>query len=53
MKMTCTCKHESQDKLNGKNIRIWNECTSKSAGEKRYRCTVCGSERNAKGKDGE
>jgi hypothetical protein len=48
MKMTCTCKHDGQDKLNGKGVRVFNECQSKSVGEKRFRCTVCGTEINVK-----
>lgn len=37
----CTCKHESQDALHGKGIRVKNATATK--GEKKtYRCTVCG-----------
>lgn len=47
MKHTCTCIHPSQDKLHGKSVRIWNEAPGKGGDKKgRYRCTVCGAERN-------
>ena len=35
--MTCTCTHEGQDKLHGKNQRVFNVL----AHDKGYRCTVC------------
>ena len=36
----CDCKHESQDKIYGKNMRVKNQTAVK--GEKKtYRCTVC------------
>ena len=36
----CTCVHEQQDKLYGKNLRVWNPKMIKGrlVG---YRCTVC------------
>jgi len=39
MILTCTCKHELQDKIHGKNRRVCNP-TTKGTG----RCTVCLSE---------
>lgn len=33
----CTCKHESQDALHGKGIRVKNLTK-----DKKHRCTVCG-----------
>ena len=44
MILTCTCKHEEQDRLNnGK--RVFN-ATAKYQGDKRlYRCTVCNKEK--------
>ena len=42
MKYSCTCKHDSQDKLHGKGIRIFNAAFGKGgAFRDRYRCTVC------------
>ena len=45
MKHKCECKHKSQDKINGKGIRVFNK-TRKSKGSNGYwhRCTVCGKE---------
>jgi len=37
----CTCPQAFQDKQYGTNIRIWN----KTAKEKEWRCTGCGSAR--------
>lgn len=51
--LTCTCKHELQDKLHGHGQRVFNS-TSK---QQTFRCTVCKKERvlgesisNTKGK---
>ncbi len=39
----CTCKHEAQDKLNGKGNRVFNP-TKKKAGDKViHTCSVCGA----------
>ena len=35
---SCTCKHDYQDKVNGKHKRLFNY----SAKAGKYRCTVCG-----------
>jgi len=45
MKVKCNCKHEGQDKLHGKDIRIATPInSSKTLGQlKKVRCTVCGS----------
>lgn len=41
IKAKCTCKHEFQDSMYGKGIRLFNSCgDSKITG---YRCTVCGN----------
>ena len=40
--MNCSCQHESQDKLYGRGMRLFNECTVN--GREGYRCTVCGKE---------
>ena len=43
----CTCKHEVQDKFYGKGRRVFNSAPGKSrAFPNRYRCTVCGKEKN-------
>lgn len=34
----CSCKHEEQDKIYGKSMRLMNEYS------KGYRCTICGKE---------
>jgi hypothetical protein len=35
----CTCEHPFQDKMYGRNMRVFNENTSGKC-----RCTVCGKE---------
>ena len=35
----CDCKHEYQDKVYGKNMRVHNTMASEKGD---YRCTVCG-----------
>lgn len=42
MKIKCTCKHEGQDALHGKQVRVANLTASKA--NVRARCTVCGKE---------
>lgn len=37
----CTCENESQDKLYGRRMRLWNSAPSKGSKPRRYRCTVC------------
>ena len=37
--MACDCQHESQDKLYGKGMRLWNQLGDSDS----YRCTVCGN----------
>jgi hypothetical protein len=39
----CSCSHPSQDKLHGKNMRVFNAFKTKQ-GTFNYRCTVCGRE---------
>ena len=41
----CTCKHEYQDSIYGKGNRLWNHAPAKGAKPRRYRCTVCLSEK--------
>lgn len=36
-KFVCTCVHQDQDRMNGKNVRVFN------MGKTSYRCTVCGA----------
>lgn len=40
MKVYCNCKHEEQDKLNGKGIRTATPI-EKKANLRQARCTVC------------
>ena len=44
MKIKCTCKHEGQDKLNGKQIRVANPAKPSKV-QTIVRCTVCGKEK--------
>ena len=39
----CDCTHTQQDKLHGKNLRVWNPRMVKGR-LKGYRCTVCGKQ---------
>ena len=41
--ISCTCQHEYQDKVYGKNKRLANK-TQKGNQKDTYRCTVCGKE---------
>jgi len=41
----CTCTHPDQDEIYGLGMRVWNHAPSKGAKPKRYRCTVCGREK--------
>lgn len=41
-KMQCTCKHEYQDQIYGKEIRLATPCKgSNSPDRQTIRCTVC------------
>ena len=46
MIIKCTCYHPAQDKLQGKGRRVHNAMTRTSGGKK-FRCTVCGNERDS------
>ena len=41
--LKCVCYHKAQDKLHGKQMRVFN--LTKKGGENTYRCTVCLRER--------
>ena len=41
--LTCTCKHEYQDKKYGKGNRVFN--TKDPSKSTKYRCTVCKKEK--------
>ncbi len=41
----CVCNHEQQDKIHGKNHRVFNETEKKAGESKVYRCTVCNKEK--------
>ncbi|MFH1480768.1 MAG: hypothetical protein ABIG67_05845 [Pseudomonadota bacterium] len=43
--MQCRCEHEYQDRVYGKGMRLFNNAPAKGAHPNRYRCTVCGQER--------
>lgn len=45
MILPCTCQHKQQDEMYGKGNRVWNECKRKTSNWARWRCTVCGTER--------
>lgn len=47
-KIKCNCKNQFQDDRYGKNIRIGNKTSNGQ-----YRCTVCGTVRDAKKSGGE
>jgi len=43
---SCTCKHEGQDALHGKQERVMNHTSTKvTDGSVEVRCTVCGKEK--------
>jgi len=44
--ITCTCKHEAQDKFYGQGKRLHNSC--KINDKMGWRCTVCEDEKLAK-----
>jgi len=46
MVLSCTCKHDVQDKMYGPGKRCHNPLPDKGGGV-RWRCTVCESERDA------
>lgn len=51
MKATCTCAHEGQDAVNGKQQRVFNPTTKQSRDDTvQATCTVCGATRNLKKK---
>ena len=39
--MACSCKHEYQDQIHGKGMRVHNPASKKPVGIT-WRCTVCG-----------
>ncbi len=43
MILKCTCEHEGQDKLHGKNQRVHNETNKGQEKQVIWRCTVCQS----------
>ncbi len=46
----CNCVHPCQDKMYGKNNRVFNNCKLKG-GMRGLRCTVCSEEKELKGVD--
>ena len=37
----CDCQHEGQNKLHGKQMRVWNQIKTAQGAKNKYRCTVC------------
>lgn len=48
MILPCNCKHEFQDRIYGRGMRVHNKAKSKDGGAV-WRCTVCGSVKSAAG----
>lgn len=42
--LKCSCKHEEQDLMYGKNMRVFNKKVKRSPGDTEWRCTVCRKE---------
>ena len=40
----CSCKHPQQDKIHGKNMRVFNLAKCEAHGQVKGRCTVCKKE---------
>lgn len=43
--MFCSCSHEYQDKTYGINMRVFNKVSTTTGHPKKYRCTICGKEK--------
>ena len=50
MKKICKCKHETQDILHGKQVRVWNKTLKLQGSKPVYRCTVCNKEQTGEEK---
>jgi len=46
MIIKCSCKHEGQDKLHGKGMRVHNICKLDDDTMNGLRCTVCLNEKD-------
>lgn len=46
--LPCKCQNEYQDKQYGKNRRVHNPIAIKGKFDDKYRCTVCGAEKDVK-----
>ena len=43
-KVQCKCKHDYQDQIHGKQVRVANPCKGcNTPGQTNVRCTVCGT----------
>lgn len=51
MILSCGCDHKGQDALHGQGRRVFNLTTKGQAGQKVFRCTVCGAERAVGGSE--
>lgn len=49
MILPCDCKHEAQDRLHGKGMRVHNEMKPSIGGKREARCTVCLKTKAVKG----
>lgn len=46
----CNCKHEFQDQKYGKDMRVHNKTGQAKSDGVKWRCTVCGVDREHNGK---
>lgn len=44
--LSCSCKHDFQDKKYGRSKRLHNKMAGSEKALKRYRCTVCAKVRD-------
>ncbi len=44
----CTCKDEEQDRMYGKQMRVWNYHSIDRASTIKCKCTVCGAKKEFK-----
>lgn len=45
--LQCKCEHPYQDKRYGEGMRVFNYAPAKGQKPNRYRCSICGQEREA------
>lgn len=49
--LSCKCPHDGQDKLHGKQRRVFNKTSKDIAGKPVWRCTVCETEKTTEVKE--